>query len=106
MPDVLKTYGLDNQLSLLDALYFIENLWLSPLILARQLGGLAYIDIMENKEMKQSRIDELKGKIDFARDACNSYKGKNNYLYQVNSFYLDELKKELERLKKVVAMRC
>ncbi|MCI5158104.1 MAG: hypothetical protein D3906_06605 [Candidatus Electrothrix sp. AUS1_2] len=60
---------------------------------------------MKHQEIKQSRIDELKGKINFAREACDSYKEKNSYLYQVNSFYLDELKKELEGLKKVVARR-
>ena len=80
--------------------------WLSAVILARQKVYLAHIDTMKNKEMTKIRIDELRGKIDFAREACDSYKGKNNYLYQVNSFYLDELKQELEGLKKVVAMRC
>lgn len=55
--------------------------------------------------MQPSRIDELKGKINFAREACDSYKGKNNYLYQVNSFYLDELRQELEALKRVVSGR-
>lgn len=65
-------------------------------------------NIMKHQEMKQSRmsrIDELKGKINFAREACDSFQGKNNYLYQVNSFYLNELRRELEALKKVVAKR-
>lgn len=68
--------------------------------------SITNIDTMESKKMARSRIDELKGKIDFAREARDSYKGKNSYLYQVNSFYIDELKEELKELKKVVSMRC
>ena len=56
---------------------------------------------MKDQERKQDRAEELRCKISFAEKAREEYKEKNNYLYVVNSFYLDELKQELEALKKI-----
>ncbi|WP_339137274.1 MAG: hypothetical protein WGN25_04575 [Candidatus Electrothrix sp. GW3-4] len=56
---------------------------------------------MKNEEKKQQRADELRVKISYAEQAREAYKENNNYLYVVNSFYLDELKQELEGLKQI-----
>lgn len=56
---------------------------------------------MENTgKLKQDRVEELKNKIHYAESACDAYKGTNNYLYQTNSMYVEELKQKLEELKK------
>ena len=49
---------------------------------------------------KQDRVEELKNKIYYAESACDAYKETNNYLYQTNSMYMEELKEKLEELKK------
>ena len=56
---------------------------------------------MKNQERKQDRLEELRSKISYTEKAQEEYKDRNSYLYIVNSFYLDELKQELERLKKI-----
>ena len=49
---------------------------------------------------KQDRVEELKNKIYYAESACDAYKGTNNYLYQTNTVYVEELKQKLKELKK------
>ncbi len=58
------------------------------------------IDKDNTKKTKQNRLDELKIKIHYAENALDTYKETNNYLYEVNSFYLNELKQELELFEK------
>ena len=44
----------------------------------------------------ESRINELKNKINYTETACTTYKKTNRFLYEVNLVYLDGLKKELK----------
>ncbi len=53
-----------------------------------------------NKTHIQNRVYELKCKINYVESVCNTYKGKNNFFYQTNLIYLDELKQQLMDLKK------
>ena len=53
-----------------------------------------------SKNNMQNRIYELLKKINYVKSACNAYKEKNNYLYQTNLMYLDQLKQQLLSLRK------
>ena len=58
------------------------------------------IDKSNATKTKQNRLDELRIKIHYAENALDTYKKTNNYLYEANSFYLNELKEELELFEK------
>ncbi|WP_446011348.1 hypothetical protein [Candidatus Electrothrix sp.] len=53
-----------------------------------------------SKPHMQNRIYELLKKINYAKSACDAYQEKNNYLYQTNLMYLDDLKQQLVSLRK------
>ncbi|CAK8712308.1 PilZ domain-containing protein [Candidatus Electrothrix laxa] len=55
---------------------------------------------MDSKEVKQSRINELRVKIYYTEKTRDNYKNIHPILYQTNSYYLEGLKQELEKLEK------
>ncbi len=56
---------------------------------------------MESKEAKQNRINELRVKIYYTETLRDNYKDNHPRLYQTNSYYLEKLQEELEKLEKL-----
>ncbi|MCI5138324.1 MAG: hypothetical protein D3922_07885, partial [Candidatus Electrothrix sp. AR1] len=56
---------------------------------------------MDDKEIKRTRINDLRIKIYYTEAARDNYKDIHPGLYQANSFYLERLKQELEELEKL-----
>ncbi|MDU9049208.1 MAG: PilZ domain-containing protein [Candidatus Electrothrix sp. Rat3] len=50
---------------------------------------------MNNKEIQQARINELRVKIYYTETVRDNYKNTHPQLYQTNSYYLEKLKQEL-----------